>query len=103
MYYIVFFYKESISPISLSWFKLFNKRGVLVEGKQVTRNIDCISFLKKGETPDFPIVEHGVRIWELETEEYNLDFPVIYKNKTVLRNLVKLEKGLKSHWKDDKI
>ena len=52
--------------------KLFNKRGVLVEGEQVTRNIDCISFLKKGEAPDFPIVEHWVRIWELETEEYNL-------------------------------
>ena len=28
-----------------------------------------------------------------ETEQYNLDFPIIYKNKTVLRNLVKLEKG----------
>ena len=52
--------------------KLFNKRGVLVEGEQVTRNIDCISFLKKGETPDFPIVEHGVRIWEFETEEHNV-------------------------------
>lgn len=30
-----------------------------------------------------------------ETEKYNLDFPVIYKNRTVLRNLVKLEKGFR--------
>ena len=52
--------------------KLYNKRGVVVEGNDVIRNIDCITFLKKGEAPDFPIIEHGVRIWELETEEYNL-------------------------------
>uniref|UniRef100_A0A6C0AT55 Uncharacterized protein n=1 Tax=viral metagenome TaxID=1070528 RepID=A0A6C0AT55_9ZZZZ len=30
-----------------------------------------------------------------ETEKYNLDFPVIYKNKTVLRNLVKIEDGFR--------
>ena len=58
--------------------KLYNKRGVVVEGNDVIRNIDCITFLKKGEAPDFPIIEHGVRIWELETEEYNQKGLAVY-------------------------
>jgi hypothetical protein len=52
--------------------KLFNKRGVVVHGNQVMRNIDCITYLKKGKTPDFPYVQQGVAILEGETEQYNV-------------------------------
>lgn len=48
--------------------KLFNKRGLIVIGNKVMRSIDCITFLRKGESPDFPVVKDEVGIFELDTE-----------------------------------
>ena len=48
--------------------RLFNKRGIIVVGKQVMRTIDCITYLKKGESPDFPVIRDDIGIHEFETE-----------------------------------
>jgi len=48
--------------------KLYNKRGLIVIGEQVMRTIDCISYLKKGESPDFPVIKDEIGIHEFETE-----------------------------------
>ena len=32
------------------------------------RTIDCITYLKKGESPDFPVIRDDIGIHEFETE-----------------------------------
>ena len=38
---------------------------------KVLRTIDCITYLKKGESPDFPVIRDEVDIFEFETDEIN--------------------------------
>ena len=52
--------------------KLFNKRGLVVIGDKVLRTIDCITYLKKGESPDFPVIRDEVGIFEFEISIQNV-------------------------------